>query len=156
LALATTVITAASLGALPSEPEQHSQPSESDLATIVRNARAAAARIGHRPGHRPWLAPLPDVVAVDQLAAPGEGWHLPYAVVDRPQQQIQHTLSWDLAADTHLMVVGSLRTGRTSTLRTLAGAIGGRFETAGVHIHVIDGGSGGLGAVRHLPHAGVV
>lgn len=129
---------------------------ETDLATLVRSMRMANDRLGVRPTPRPWLPPLPDIITLDQLSAPDDGWHAPYGVVDRPEQQAQHTVSWDLALDAHLMLVGSLRTGRTSALRTIAGSIAARFGAARVHVHAVDGGSGGLASLRHLPHAGVV
>ncbi|MFL6100367.1 MAG: FtsK/SpoIIIE domain-containing protein [Actinomycetales bacterium] len=129
---------------------------ETDLAALVRSLRAASDRLGIRPAPRPWLPPLPDIVTLDQLTAPNGGWHAPYGVVDLPEQQAQRTVTWDLALDAHLLLVGSLRTGRTSALRTIAGSLAARFDARHVHLHAVDGGSGGLAALRQLPQAGVV
>lgn len=129
---------------------------ETDLATLVRSMRVANDRLGLRPTPRPWLPPLPDIITLDQLMAPDDGWHAPFGVVDLPEQQAQHTVTWDLALDAHLMLIGSLRTGRTSALRTIAGSIAARFDTRQVHLHAVDGGSGGLASLHQLPHAGVI
>ncbi len=123
---------------------------------IVAAAREASRRLGLAPVPSPWLPPLPEVVTLDQLAGGVTGWRVPYAVVDRPERQAQETLAWDLERDGHLLVVGGLRSGRSSCLRTLAGSIAGRLTAADVHLHGIDGGAGALLPLAALPHAGVL
>jgi S-DNA-T family DNA segregation ATPase FtsK/SpoIIIE len=131
-------------------------PVQTDLARIVAATRAAAERLDLPPVRRPWLPPLPELLTVDQLDAGPEPWAAPYAAVDRPERQAQQTLAWDLAGEAHLAVVGTMRSGRSTLLRTLAGSIAQRFGPDDVHLHVIDGGAGGLLPVGRLPHAGVV
>ena len=122
-----------------------------DLAHLVTGTTQAAGLIGVGTAHRPWLPPLPDLVPLDQLAAPETAWHVPYAAVDRPDDQSQQTLTWDLAQDTHLAIAGTLRSGRSTALRTIAASIAARFTPAQVHLHAVDGGSGGLSALTCLP-----
>lgn len=129
---------------------------DSDLHRIV-SATVEAGRILRLPAApRPWLPPLPDLVTVSQLDAGGQRWLVPYGVVDRPEEQRQVTVGWDLASDTHLGVVGTMRSGRSTVLRTLAGSLAARLTPDQVHLHAIDGGAGALLPVGRLPHAGVV
>jgi DNA segregation ATPase FtsK/SpoIIIE, S-DNA-T family len=127
-----------------------------DLSQLVAHSTEAARMIGVRVPHRPWLPPLPDLVLLDDLAGPAVGWHVPYAAVDRPDEQRQSTVTWDLANDTHLAIAGTLRSGRSSALRTLAASVARTLRPSDVHLHAIDGGSGGLQVLTCLPHTGVV
>jgi S-DNA-T family DNA segregation ATPase FtsK/SpoIIIE len=62
----------------------------------------------------------------------------------------------DLDVSTHLMVLGSARSGRTTVLRTLAGAVARTTSPDDVHMYVLDAGGGGLAPLAHLPHTGAV
>lgn len=127
---------------------------DSEAIRVVRLAREVwASSRGGQP-HRPWLPPLPEVVPAGSLAMPDDSCSLRLGLMDVPQRQEQVTLSWPLASG-HLAVVGTLRTGRTSTLRTLLADLAARTTPDDVHIHAIDGG-GGLGVLAELPHTGVV
>ncbi|MDP9220075.1 MAG: FtsK/SpoIIIE domain-containing protein [Actinomycetota bacterium] len=127
-----------------------------DLSLIVGAVARAAKGLALPPARQPWLPPLREIVTIEELSSAPDRWHVPYAVVDRPEQQRQDTLAWDLAADTHLAVAGTMRSGRSSLLRTVAGSIAARFSPAQVHLHAIDDGSGAMQALARLPHAGVV
>jgi DNA segregation ATPase FtsK/SpoIIIE, S-DNA-T family len=151
-----TILSPEQLGAAPDPPSVARDSQPSDLAHIARCLREAARVAEGQTAHRPWLPPLPDVVTIDEVAVPEGSWHTPYGVVDQPERQSQHTLAWDLANESHLMVIGTVRTGRTSALRTIAGALGKHFDAGRVHLHAVDGGSGGLSAIQCLPHTGVV
>ena len=54
------------------------------------------------------------------------------------------------------MIAGAARSGRSSLLRTLAGAVAARTSPADVHIYGIDCGAGALLPVSELPHCGAV
>ncbi len=151
-------VTVADLGEL-GELDRGAAPvdtEDTDLRAIVAAAREASRRLGLPPVPSPWLPPLPEIVTLAELASGRSGWRVPYAVVDRPEQQAQETLAWDLEHDGHLLVVGGLRSGRSSCLRTLAGSAACRFTAAEVHVHGIDGGTGALLPLSRLPHAGVL
>lgn len=121
---------------------------------VVRLAREVWASAGRPAPHRPWIPPLPNTVPVSSLSVPDDPCSLRLGLMDVPQRQEQVTLEWPLASG-HLAVVGTLRTGRTTTLRTLLADLASRTTPDNVHIHVVDGG-GGLGVLADLPHAGVV
>ncbi|WP_433541013.1 FtsK/SpoIIIE domain-containing protein [Streptosporangium sandarakinum] len=56
----------------------------------------------------------------------------------------------------HLLLAGSPRSGRSTALRTLAGAIAAGASPEDVHLHVIDCGSGALLPLMTMPHCGAV
>jgi S-DNA-T family DNA segregation ATPase FtsK/SpoIIIE len=128
-----------------------------DLTRLVRACRAAADALDSPPVASPWLPPLPDVVAVDDLAGltvPPHG--VPLGLVDLPSEQRRGAVTFDLDAGDHLLVVGSARSGRTTMLHTLAAGLAERFDVTDLHLYGLDGAGGGLGAVADLPHCGAV
>jgi len=52
------------------------------------------------------------------------------------------------------MLVGGPRSGRTTTLRTIAAAAAQRHDASRLHLYVIDCAGGGLAGLRRLPHCG--
>ncbi|MGZ4628556.1 FtsK/SpoIIIE domain-containing protein [Oryzihumus sp.] len=126
-----------------------------DLVRIVESVRTAAAATALDPVTRPWLPPLPGQVLLGDLG-PATGPAVPYAVADRPDRQSQEVLTWQPGRDGHLAFVGAARSGRTSALRTMAGSLAGRHSPGDLHLHALDGGSGGLQALASLPHTGTV
>ncbi|MFC5381817.1 FtsK/SpoIIIE domain-containing protein [Aquipuribacter nitratireducens] len=138
-----------------------------DLAVLVAAARAAACHLGVAPPHRPWLDPLPAVVTLEDLRgratsqARGNRPGAPhpaagFAVEDRPDRQAQPVLGIDLRAFAHLCVVGAPRSGRSQSLRTIAGSLAGAYGTADLHLYGLDFGTGALLALTALPQCGAV
>ncbi len=138
--------------------------SVTDLSLLVAACSGAATRLGVPPPRSPWLAPLPPVVLAGELPAgpdplagvPGRVPPLAYGLIDVPTEQDQRALVFDLDRSTHLMVLGSPRSGRTTTLRTLAGAVAAVASANDVHLYALDPGGGGLGPLAALPHTGAV
>ncbi|MFJ2770613.1 FtsK/SpoIIIE domain-containing protein [Streptomyces sp. NPDC087300] len=79
-----------------------------------------------------------------------------YGLVDLPTEQRQRALTFDLDEMGHLYVIGSPRSGRSQTLRTLAAALAGAHGCADVHLYGLDCGNGALQALTALPHCGAV
>ncbi|WP_277209644.1 FtsK/SpoIIIE domain-containing protein [Isoptericola croceus] len=103
----------------------------------VDDARAAADRLGHRPGPAPWLPALPTRVAEAELPADvptsGDGpGALPLALADDPAGQRRVLVRWQPRTG-HLAVLGPTRSGRTTALVSLAAAALAR----GWHVHVL-------------------
>jgi S-DNA-T family DNA segregation ATPase FtsK/SpoIIIE len=73
---------------------------------------------------------------------------LPFGLIDLPAEQRQEVLAWRLDGS-HLAVGGGPRSGRSTTLRTLARAVGRISEE--VHVYVLDG-AGALAELREVPH----
>lgn len=134
-----------------------------DLA-VLTEAIAEAARLAQVPRQpSPWLPPLPTLLAWTPLPAPKATAErepaLPaveFGVVDLPAQQTRTPLAFDLDRAGHLHIVGSPRSGRSQTLRTLAAALGQAHGADDVHLYGIDCGNGALNALTALPHCGAV
>ncbi|WP_250573520.1 FtsK/SpoIIIE domain-containing protein [Nonomuraea sediminis] len=103
------------------------------------------ATAGARPVHR---------------AAGRAGWEevepLVFGVTDRPWAQDRRSLALDLVHGGHLLVAGGARSGRSTALRTIAGAIAAQTSPSDVHLHAVDCGSGALLPLVALPHCGAV
>ncbi|MET9662927.1 FtsK/SpoIIIE domain-containing protein [Streptomyces sp. NPDC006510] len=114
------------------------------------------------PARRPWLPPLPDILTLTDLPTPPEAAEdgrlapVAYGLVDVPTEQTQRQLAFDLDEMGHLYIVGSPRSGRSQTLRTLAAALTGAHGCADVHLYGLDCGNGALQALSGLPHCGAV
>jgi S-DNA-T family DNA segregation ATPase FtsK/SpoIIIE len=107
-------------GPLPrSRAESPDEQEVTDLSLLVDACAAATTRLGLPPQLSPWLPPLPERLvladlspAPDPLAGrPGRVPALAYGMVDVPAEQSRRTLVLDLDRTSHLMVVGSARSG---------------------------------------------
>ncbi|PRY14749.1 S-DNA-T family DNA segregation ATPase FtsK/SpoIIIE [Kineococcus rhizosphaerae] len=107
-----------------------------DLPAVVEVVRAAAAGRPRPPA--PWLPPLPRSVPARDVPA-GSGTRLVWGVLDLPDVQARASAGWDLAAGHHLLVVGGVRSGRTTALRRIVTEAAG---VADVEVHVLDAGGG--------------
>ena len=131
-----------------------------DLHGLVDAIRAAAEATGIPAQRQPWLDPLPPVLVLDTLPRPegvgGEPAPLAFGIEDRPDLQAQEAATFDITAGHHLLVAGSPRSGRTSTLRTLAASMASSCTPDDVHLYVLDFGNGALANLEQLPHCGAV
>ena len=131
-----------------------------DLARLVDATRAAAERLGAELPASPWLAPLPDVLTVDQLAAQldicASAGQVALGLLDLPAEQRRAAVTFALDGGDHLLVAGSARSGRSTVLRTLAAALADRFTVTDLHLFVLDGAGGALAPLAALPHTGAV
>ena len=62
---------------------------------------------------------------------------------------------FDIARGGHLLIAGAPQSGRSTVLRTLAGALAAQVDPDETHLYVLDGG-GALSALTTLPHCGAV
>ncbi|MEU4571938.1 FtsK/SpoIIIE domain-containing protein [Nonomuraea sp. NPDC023979] len=86
----------------------------------------------------------------------GEVEPLPFGMTDRPWAQDRCPLTLDLAHGGHLLIAGAPRSGRSTALRTIAGAIAAYTLPSDVHVHAVDCGSGALLPLVAMPHCGAV
>ncbi|WP_282794180.1 FtsK/SpoIIIE domain-containing protein [Streptomyces sp. CC224B] len=134
-----------------------------DLAVLV-DAVADAARQAHCATPRsPWLPPIPAHVQTHELPAPAPGAAaddsvrpVAYGLTDLPAEQARAALALDLADGEHLMIAGGPRSGRSTALRTIAGALAQACDPADVHLYGIDCGANALLPLARLPHCGAV
>ncbi|MEO7555295.1 MAG: FtsK/SpoIIIE domain-containing protein [Acidimicrobiales bacterium] len=126
----------------------------SDLAALVDACGAAAADAGLAPPRRPWPDPLPTEIDLEALT-PGDGAVVAFAVADDPDQQRQRTYGWRPRAG-NLLVWGIGGSGASTALGSIAIALAQRHPPDAVHLYVVVGGGGELGALAGLPHCGAV
>ena len=131
-----------------------------DLSVLVDAIAGAAAKAGLPEQPSPWLPPLPETIALDDLprapAAGGEVPPIPYGLTDLPARQSREPLALDLSHGGHLVIAGAARSGRSTALRTMAGSVAAHTSPADVHIYAIDCGTGAMLPLAGLPHCGAV
>jgi len=112
------------------------------------------------PAHRVWLPPIvapPTLAAVLANATRGPALTVPIGLVDNPFEQRRVPFVADLrGAGGNVAIVGGPRSGKSTTLQTLALALASAHDPAAVQIYGLDFGGGALSAVRSLPHVGAV
>jgi S-DNA-T family DNA segregation ATPase FtsK/SpoIIIE len=136
-------------------------PDDTDLSRLATTLTVAAASAAIPAQRQPWLPPLPAVLTLAALPAPGgpvPGRPRPVAVglVDLPARQAQEPFVYDPAAGRHLLVGGSPGTGRTTLLRALACALAGAHRPEDLWLYAVDCGGGDLRRLAALPHCGAV
>ncbi len=124
----------------------------SDLRRIV-GAIAAAATDRPAP-RRPYLDPLPEHVTAADLGAAERAGDVPFALVDRPDEQRRTVRGW--RPGTSLAVYGVAGSGTTSLLATLALGLAGATSADDAHVYVVDADAGALGPLAALAHVGAV
>ncbi|KJE23053.1 FtsK/SpoIIIE family protein,FHA domain-containing protein [Frankia torreyi] len=149
----------ADAGGAPSQPQRADQTGRTDLDVIIDDVRAAARQTGAAEPRRPWLPPLPELLTRTDLAAVPRG-DSPVAVAlglaDRPADQVQDLFVVDLERTGALAVAGTVRSGRSTVLRTLAAGLAETGSPADVHLYAIDCGNGAMRGLAALPHTGAV
>ena len=134
------------------------QAGETDLSALVA-AMSATGR--HAPPHRAWLDPLPELISLRSLpgAHASTTGGLPpvvYGAEDRPAEQAQRYLTFDLETGTHLLIGGAPQSGRTTALRTIAARIAAGYSPTDVQLYVLDCDAGSLAPLERLPNCGAV
>ncbi|HEY4153398.1 MAG TPA: FtsK/SpoIIIE domain-containing protein, partial [Pseudolysinimonas sp.] len=132
--------------------------SDTDLRALVAAIRAAAESLGIADQPRPWLPALPSDLTIETLVRSfgADPKAFAYGVEDHPSEQRQNAALVDLDSFGHLFVIGAPRSGRSQTLRTLAGVGAARVRAGDLHLHAIDCGNGALLPLADFPHAGVI
>ena len=131
-----------------------------DLATLVAAVGEAHEALGLGEMRKPWLPPLAESIGLGalRLVEPQEGVvpPVPIGMADIPHRQKQQIETWDIERGGHLMIAGQSRSGRSSALRTIAGAIASQTSPADVHLFGVDAGNNALLPLVALPHVGAV
>ncbi|WP_306355959.1 MULTISPECIES: type VII secretion protein EccCa [unclassified Nocardia] len=142
------------------EPEQPTTPEpepEGEAVTVMETVLQQLAGHG-RPAHKMWLPPLNVAPTLDRLVPAVEpgGLRIPLAIVDKPRQQRQDVWSMDLSgAGGHAAIVGGPQSGKSTALQTLILSAALTHTPEQVQFYCLDF-SGGLAALRNLPHVGSV
>jgi S-DNA-T family DNA segregation ATPase FtsK/SpoIIIE len=126
------------------------------LQALVDAARKAATATDMAPLRRPWLPPLPGLVALADLPEPSIIGAAVLGQLDLPAEQRQEPLVIDLDAVGNLLISGPPRSGRTTALRTLAASLASHGPPSAVNVYVIECRGRALGDLEALPHCGAV
>ena len=138
---------------------------ETDLSVLVTAVRGAVDHLGMPPQHSPWLPALPGFVTLDELrarlverdpAAAADPFTVGWALEDRPEDQAQVPATFTLGTSGHLFLVGGPRSGRSTALRTLVGALAEKVAARDLHVYGLDCGNGALLPLTVLAHTGAV
>lgn len=140
------------------EPDRSGGPS--DLRLLIDAIRAATAAEGIEVPASPWLPPLPTRVTLAELDALQLRGDHPTAVAiglcDRPALQARQPLWFEPAGGRHWLVAGAPGSGKSTVLRTVAGALSRGRPIRDTHLYGLDCAGGGLTAVAELPLCGAV
>jgi DNA segregation ATPase FtsK/SpoIIIE, S-DNA-T family len=129
---------------------------QSDLVLLGHAAQDAQARLGLADPLPPWLPPLPTVLDLTALDAPGDGG-VAIGLLDLPHLQRQEALGVNLDTVGHLAIFGAGNSGKTTALAALALSLARDASPEKLCLYGLDAGGGGLGALESLPHcAGIV
>ncbi|WP_129840585.1 FtsK/SpoIIIE domain-containing protein [Streptomyces sp. RFCAC02] len=141
-------------------PGAKSQEEEiTDLKVLVDAVIEADRQLGYAKQHSPWLPALDEQVLLRDLEHPAPAGALPaapFGVEDLPEQQARRSVAIDFKTFGHMIIGGSPRSGRSQTLRTIAGSLAWIHSAADVHLYGIDCGNGALNALSKLPNCGAV
>jgi S-DNA-T family DNA segregation ATPase FtsK/SpoIIIE len=138
---------------------------ETDLSVLVAAINDAEARVGIEKQHSPWLPALPEVVTLAEVRellqeqdpkAAARPTCVAWALEDHPDEQDQTARTFTLGKDGHLFLIGGARSGRSTALRTIAGALAESVPARDLNIYGIDCGNGALLPLTRLPHTGAV
>ncbi|MPZ61117.1 MAG: cell division-like protein [Propionibacteriales bacterium] len=132
-----------------------------DLATLVTALQETQRLTEIDTPPSPWLPPLPDIVTLDDMELPEPSRNgvvppIPFGMADVPSEQSREVATLDLSSGGHLAVVGAPRSGRSSALRAVAGAVGRLVDPRDVHVYGFDCGNNALLPLVSLPHTGAV
>jgi S-DNA-T family DNA segregation ATPase FtsK/SpoIIIE len=137
------------------------------LPALVAYLHHVAQSQGIRRLPGPWLPPLPEQIALEQIRPaegfdgqgwrPAQGWLEPVVgLLDDPAHQAQPPLRLNLGKDGHLAVYGAPGVGKTTFLQTTALALALTHAPQDVHLYLLDFGGRALTALVGLPHVGGV
>ena len=150
----------------PQERVEQTDEADTDLAALVDAIGTTSRALGVPAQHRPWLDALPAVVLReaptpaarhrDTAGASVEPAAAAWMLEDLPALQEQRSRTFTLGRDGHLYVIGGPRSGRSTALRTLAGALADEVAVRDLHLYGLDCGNGALLGLGELPHTGAV
>ncbi len=127
---------------------------KTDLQLLVDACREAAARSAWPLPARPWLPALPDHLPMSAVPSPAPAATVALGLTDLPDAQCQPPICVDLAAGGPMILIGGPRSGRSTTLRTMALTAASRLSPDELHVYGIDCAGGGLRPLAELPHCG--
>ena len=126
----------------------------SDLHRLVSACAEAAADARMARPRPPWLEPLPDHLALDDVWEPGSGVVL--GLLDEPDALRQTPFAFTPEVDGSMLIYGASGAGKTTALQTVGLSLARGGSPADVQLYGLDFASGALRALEALPHCGSV
>ncbi len=128
-----------------------------DIERIVGRVVEASNSAGLPAPRRPWLPELNSIYEFKDLQLPRTDQALGFGVIDDPDAQLQHVVSYEPDTDGNLAVFGTGGAGKSAFLRTIAVSAGLTQRRGGpCVVYGLDFGSRGLQMIEALPHVGSV
>ncbi len=135
----------------PTTPAAPAAVTADGLGALVHRIRASTAERA-----RPVCLPdLPERLPLAHLMRSDPGPGTVVGLVDRPASRRQEVLRLDLVDGGHLAVVGTLRSGRSTFLRTLATALAADRDASALRLYALDLGDS-LAGLSTLPQTAAV
>jgi len=99
----------------------------------------------------PWLPPLAERITRDCHLSSTLA-HIPIAMVDEPEKQLQAPYFYRLMDDGNIGIFGAVGYGKSYTTLTILLGIAEQFTPEEVHYYLMDFGNGSLLPLKQLPH----
>ncbi|WP_102144549.1 FtsK/SpoIIIE domain-containing protein [Mycobacterium hubeiense] len=135
-------------------PSRPSGPT--DIARVVDTIRSAAGALRIPPPRKPWLPPLADTYALEELVRQSDSNALAIGKVDTPAEQAQPIGTFAPDDAGNMAIIGTGGAGKSTALRTLAIAAALNPADGPVHVYGLDFASGSLGMLEALPHVAAI
>ena len=111
---------------------------------------------------QPWLPPLEEKIYLEDIAPVmyEAAWNtidrqdmiLHLGIGDFPEQQAQETVEINLTNDGHILLYGSVGTGKTTFLQSAVMDLARHHSPARLNFYLLDFGTNGLAPLSRLPH----
>jgi S-DNA-T family DNA segregation ATPase FtsK/SpoIIIE len=128
-----------------------------DLEQLVDTIQEAAAGAGIPEARRPWLEPLPSVLAAGAVPATAmdDGIGVTIGLLDDPYRQAQVPFSWS-GERGNLLIFGAAGSGTSTALLGIATRLASVYSPDRLHLYGIDYDGQALLDLRPLPHTGAM
>lgn len=145
---------------------------KTQLDAVVEYLAEIAKQNGYVHNLQLWLPVLPTELYLDQLKAydaadyfDGEKWNnqqkewnieIPVGMYDDPVNQAQDTLTINLSRNGHHAIIGTVVSGKSTFLQTVAYALVNKYTPQDINLYMIDYSAKMLSAFEKMPHVGGV
>ncbi|MGE6629927.1 type VII secretion protein EssC [Bacillus sp. NPDC077027] len=122
-----------------------------EISAVVDEIERMQHELGIEKLPSPWLPPLEDRIPKTRYAAEKENvFH--FALVDEPDQQSQHPISYQMMEDGNIGIFGSSGYGKSMAATTLLMSFAETYTPEEWHTYIYDFGNGTLLPLAKLPH----
>ena len=131
--------------------ESNRKGNKTEIDAIVEQIAEYQAEHGIQKVKSPWLPPLAERIARESYLSPNLE-HIPLAIVDEPEKQLQAPYFYRLVDDGNIGIFGSVGYGKSYTVLTILLGIAEHYSPEQVHLYLLDFGNGSLLPLKQLPH----